>query len=97
MENEKKWAELTPMEKHEKRYDWWLSADINFSSPEARRNYRERAQRFVRAYSVEKPDRVPVVLPVDAWPAYFAGTDLITVINDYEKARQAWREFYNTF
>jgi len=97
METGKKWDDLTPPEKREKRYEWWLSADINFSSPEARTNYRERAQRFLSAYKVEKPDRVPVVLPVDAWPAYLAGTDLITVINDYDKARDAWREFYNNF
>jgi hypothetical protein len=97
MENEKEWANLTPLEKREKRYEWWMSADINFSSPKARKNYRERALRFVTAYSVETPDRVPVVLPVDAWPAYLAGTDLITVINDYDKARQAWSEFYDNF
>jgi len=97
MENEKKRADLTPMEKLVKRYEWWLLADIDFSNPEARKNYRERAQRFVHAYSVETPDRVPVVLPVDAWPAYIAGADLVTVINDYDKARQAWREFYDKF
>jgi hypothetical protein len=87
MENIMEWANLTPLERRKKRYEWWISADVNFSSPEARNNYRERAQRFVSAYSVEKPDRVPVVLPVDAWPAYIAGTDLFTVINDYDKAR----------
>jgi hypothetical protein len=97
METEKEWAGLTPEDKREVRYGWWLSADINFSSPEARKNYRERALRFINAYKVEKPDRIPVVLPVDAWPAYIAGTDLITVINDYDKARQAWREFYDKF
>jgi hypothetical protein len=97
METEKKWADLTPLEKREKRYEWWLSADISFSSPEARKNYRERALRFVKAYRVEEPDRVPVSLPVDNWPAYLAGTDLVTVINDYDKAREAWKEFYNNF
>lgn len=97
METEKKWADLTPLEKHERRYEWWLSADINFSSSEARKSYRERSQRFINAYKVEKPDRVPVVLPVDAWPAYIAGTDFLTVINDYSQARRAWREFYNHF
>jgi hypothetical protein len=97
MEAEKRWADFTPLERREKRYEWWLCADINFSSPEARRNYQERALRFVNAYRVEKPDRVPVSLPVDNWPAYLAGMDLITVINDYDKARQAWKEFYNNF
>ena len=94
MDTEKKWTELTPVEKREKRYEWWLSADIKFSGSEERKNYQERALRFVNAYRVEKPDRVPVSLPVDNWPAYLAGTDFITVANDYDRARQAWREFY---
>ena len=97
MDNEKKWADLTPAEKREKRYEWWLSTDINFSSPEARKNYKERALRFINAYRIEKPDRVPVWLPIDLWPAHLAGTDILTIVNDYDKARQAWREFYDHF
>jgi len=97
MQPEKKWAELTPAEKREKRYEWWLSADIKFSSPEAGKRYKERALRFIQAYRVEKPDRVPVSLPVGGWPAYLAGTDLHAVVNDYDKAKQAWREFYDNF
>ena len=73
------------MEKREQRYEWWLNPDIKFSSPEARKNYKERAQRFIDAYQVEKPDRVPVSLPVGNWPAYLAGTDLHTVMYDYDK------------
>jgi hypothetical protein len=97
MDAERKWADLTPAEKLEKRYEWWLNADINFSSDEARKNYRERTLRFINAYKVEKPDRVPVSLPVGSWPAYLAGTDLHTVANDYDKLRQAWRKFYDNF
>jgi hypothetical protein len=97
MQPEKKWADLTPVEKREQRYEWWLSADIKFSSPEARKKYRDRALRFIQAYRVEKPDRVPVSLPVGNWPAYLAGTDLHAVVNDYDKARQAWKEFYDHF
>jgi hypothetical protein len=97
MEAEKKWADLTPEEKREQRYQWWLSPGIKFSSPEAEKNYRERALRFINAYRVEKPDRVPVSLPVGNWPAYMAGTDTHTVMYDYDKARQAWRKFYDEF
>jgi uroporphyrinogen-III decarboxylase len=97
MDAEKKWAELSPAEKQAQRYDRWLNADIKFSSPEAKEKYRERAQRFISAYKVEKPDRVPVTLPVGNWPAYIAGTDLHTVIYDYDKLRSAWRQFYDHF
>ncbi len=97
MEAEKKWADLTPEEKRAQRYEWWLSADIKFSNPEAKKNYRERAQRFINAYRVEPPDRVPVSLPVSNWPAYLAGTDLYTVIYDYDKIREAWKKFHESF
>jgi len=90
MEAEKKWADLTPAEKREQRYQWWLNPDIKFVSPEAEKNYKTRALRFINAYRVEKPDRVPVSLPVGAWPAYLAGTDLHTVMYDYDKLRDAW-------
>ena len=97
METEKKWAELSPTEKREQRYQWWLSADIKFSSPEAEKKYKERVRRFIAAYRVEKADRVPVSLPLGNWPAYIAGTDLHTVMHDYDKLKQAWRQFYDKY
>ncbi len=97
MQTEKKWEDLTPLEKRELRYESWLNAEVNFAGPEARKNYRERAQRFVSAYKVEEPDRVPVTLPLGNWPVYLAGFDLHTCMYDYEKSRQAWRKFYDNF
>jgi len=97
METEKKWEELTPAEKREQRYEWWLTADIRFASPQAKKNYHDRALRFINAYRVEKPDRVPVSLPIGNWPAYIAGTDLPTVIYDYDKLRDAWKEFHHIY
>jgi hypothetical protein len=35
MQTEKKWENLTPLEKREERYQAWINADIDFSSPEA--------------------------------------------------------------
>ncbi len=97
MEAEKKWADLTPAEKREQRYQWWLNPDIKFSSAEAEKKYKERALRFINAYRVEKPDRVPVSLPVQNWPAYLAGTDLFTVSYDYGKIKDAWIKFHKTY
>ena len=97
MEGEKKWADLAPEEKRRQRYDAWLNADIQFSSQEAKEQYRQRAQRFIDAYQVEKPDRVPVTLPLGNWPAYLAGTDLHTVMYDYDKLSAAWKKFYDNF
>jgi hypothetical protein len=97
MEAEKKWADLTPEEKREQRFEWWLSPGIEFASPEAEKSYRERALRFVNAYRVAEPDRVPVSLPVGNWPAYMAGTDLKTVMYDYDKLKAAWRKYYEEY
>jgi hypothetical protein len=97
MEAEKKWADLTPAEKREQRYQLWLNPGVKFVSAEAEKNYKERALRFINAYRVEKPDRVPVSLPAANWPAYLAGTDLHTVMYDYDKLKQAWKQFYDNF
>jgi hypothetical protein len=70
MDVEKKRENLTPAEKREQRYQWWLNPEIKFSSPEAEKNHRQRALRFINAYRVEKSDRVPVELPVQNWPAW---------------------------
>jgi hypothetical protein len=94
---EKKWEELTPGEKREQRYEWWLNADVKFYTDRAKQNYHDRALRFINAYRLKEPDRVPVSLPVGNWPAYMAGTDLQTVIYDYDKLRNAWKQFHETF
>ncbi|MBN2241660.1 MAG: hypothetical protein JW793_03140 [Acidobacteria bacterium] len=91
------WADKTPEEKRRQRYQWWLAPEIDFSGPEAGKNYRQRVQRLIDAYSVDIPDRVPVSLPVANWPAYLAGTDTHTVMYDYDKLKQAWRQFYDKF
>jgi len=91
------WANMTPAEKREQRYQWWLTPEIDFSSSEAARNYKLRVQRLVDAYNVNIPDRVPVSLPVANWPAYLAGTDTHTVMYDYDRMKQSWRQFYDKF
>ena len=97
MEAEKKWADLTPSEKRQQRHDWWLNPGIKFANPDAEKNYKIRATRYIKAYQVEKPDRVPVSLPLGNWPAYLAGTDLQTVVYDYDKLSEAWKKYYDNY
>ena len=64
---------MTAEEKREKRFQQWLEPEgIQFSSPEAAQGYRERVGRFIKAFNLEKPDRVPVVLPAGTFPVYHA-------------------------
>ncbi len=98
MNGEKKWADLSWQEKREERFKHWLSpTGVTFSSPEAERLYKERVTRFTKAFMVEKPDRVPCILPASNFAAYYAGSDLQTVMYDYDELKRAWRKFLYEF
>ena len=84
MEPVKKWADLSWQEKREERFKRWLSpANIKFVSPEAEKLYKQRVTRFIKAIKMEEPDRVPVMLPMGNFPAYYAGIDFRTIMYDY--------------
>jgi uroporphyrinogen-III decarboxylase len=94
----KSWAELTPDEKREERFKRWLSPrDVEFSSPEAERAYKERVTRFIKVIKLEEPDRVPVMLPAGFLPAYYGGGTLKTAMYDYDELKRAWLKFLNDF
>ncbi len=94
----REWAELSPEEKRAERFKQWLSPPgVKFSSPEAEKLYKERVTRFTRALTLEEPDRVPCILPVSNYPAYYAGYDLKTVMYDYDKLAEAWLKFLHDF
>ena len=98
MEREKSWAELTPAEKREKRFERWLSPKgVQFSGPEAERAYRERVTRFIRSIRLEEPDRVPLILPAGTFPLYYAGITLKEAMYDNEKLCRAFRDFFYEF
>jgi uroporphyrinogen-III decarboxylase len=86
------------VQKREARFRHWLEAPgVKFKSPAAEKLYKERVTRFIKTISLEEPDRVPCMLPVGYFPAYYAGYDLKTVMYDYEKQRDAWLKFMHDF
>jgi len=93
----KQWKEMTWEERREERFKRWLSPDVKFVSPEAGKLYKERVTRFTRAIKLEKPDRVPVMIPVQFLPSIYAGYNLGTVMHDYGKMKEAWLKFLNDF
>jgi uroporphyrinogen-III decarboxylase len=98
LKTEKEWAELTPDEKQEERFQRWLSPPgVEFSSPEAEKAYKKRVTRFIKAIKLEEPDRVPVMLPAGFVPAYYAGGTLKTAMYDYDELKRAWLQFLNDF
>ena len=97
MEGVINWEKLTWEQKREERFKRWLSPEIKFASPSAKKLYRERVTRFIKAIKLEEPDRVPVLLPSGMFPAYYAGYNLKTVMYDYEKLKKAYLKFINEF
>ncbi|HJX13712.1 MAG TPA: uroporphyrinogen decarboxylase family protein [Dehalococcoidales bacterium] len=95
---DREWAELSPGEKREERFRRWLSPPgFKFAGPGAEKGYKERATRFMRALKLQEPDRVPCILPAGMFPAGYAGTNLQTVMYDYDELKRAWLKFLNEF
>jgi hypothetical protein len=92
-------AEIKQAEqKREKRLgDWHDAQNIQFKSSETKKAYQERVSRFIKVFNLEKPDRVPVVLPAGTFPVYYAGMTLKEAMQDSEKLCQAYRKFLNDF
>jgi uroporphyrinogen-III decarboxylase len=97
MEGVKNREKLTWQERREERFKRWLSPDIKFDSQETERLYKERVTRFIKAIKLEKPDRVPVMIPVQFFPSVYAGYNLGTVMHDYGKLKEAWLKFLHDF
>ncbi|MBN2320297.1 MAG: uroporphyrinogen decarboxylase [Acidobacteria bacterium] len=98
MTENKPWAEMTWHEKREERFKQWLDAPgVQFVSAEAKKLYRERVTRFIKAVKLEEPDRVPVMLPVGSFPAYYAGSSFYKIMYDYEELKRVSIKFMDDF
>jgi uroporphyrinogen-III decarboxylase len=97
MEGVPNWDKLSWQEKREERFKRWASPDVEFVSPEAKRLYKERVTRFIKAIKLEEPDRVPVLLPSGLYPAYYAGYTLRDVMYDAAKLKKAYLKFITEF
>jgi uroporphyrinogen-III decarboxylase len=91
------WSQLSWQERREERFSHWLAPDVRFAGPEAGERYRQRVGRFIKAIKLEEADRVPVLLPVEYYPAYYAGGNLKKVMYDANELRRAWLKFLQDF
>jgi hypothetical protein len=46
---------------------------------------------------LEEPDRVPVLLPVGSYPAYYAGSSFYNIMYDYDELKRCWIRFMDDF
>jgi hypothetical protein len=91
------WAQMTPTQKREYRINQFLNPEIKFVSPEAAKRYKVRAQRMVNAYSVQEPDRVPIMLPVGNLPLIMAGISMHEAMYNVEKGFDACKAFNDKY
>ncbi len=92
------WSKLSPEERREERFKRWLSAPgIQFADSKAEEDYMARVTRFIKAIKLEEPDRVPVMLPVQFFPAFYGGGTLKTVMYDYDELKRSWLKFLDDF
>lgn len=96
---EKKSEEIALDEKQEEMFKRWLSPQgIDFASPEAEKSYKERVTRIKDAVQLKKvPDRVPVVLMVGFFPAFYSGITPRETMYDYDKLYMAWKKYVLDF
>ncbi len=88
---EKEWSEKTWQEKREQRFKKWLAAEgVKFGSPAAKKKYKERATRMIKAIKMEIPDRVPVHITGGGMVAYNAGYTLKDMLYDSTKIKPAY-------
>jgi len=93
------WNELTPLERRKVRLDTWQNAPVQFVSPEAEANYKERIIRLRQAYDLEHPDRI--IADISMGAGEFAvrrkGITGKDIVYNHEKLREPLLEFHNEF
>ena len=83
----------------EKMFKMWLSPqNIEFPNPEIEKMYKERTSIIKDAIQLKKvPDRIPVVLSVGFFPAYYSGFSPRDIMYDYDKLFNAWKKYVVDF
>jgi len=89
---------LTPEQKQQQWFERWLDAPgIEFKDAAAKQAYRDRVTRFTKVFTLQKPDRVPLILPAGSFPIYHAGMTLKEAMHDNVRLCDAFRKFLQEF
>ncbi|MFZ5912313.1 MAG: uroporphyrinogen decarboxylase family protein [Chloroflexota bacterium] len=93
------WNQMSPLERRKARLDTWQNAPVQFASPEAEANYKERIARLRKIYDMEPHDR-PLADPFMGANEYVArrkGIKGIDIVYNHEKLREPILEFHRDF
>jgi hypothetical protein len=93
------WNELSPLERRAVRLDNWQNQPVEFASPEAEANYKERIERLRKIYDMEPHDRPVADLFMGANEYVVRRKGLIgkDMVYNHEKLREPLLEFHNEF
>lgn len=93
------WNEMSRLERRKVRLDHWQNQPVEFVSPEAEANYKERIERLRKIYDMEPHDR-PIADPFMGANEYIVRRKGITgkdMVYNHEKLREPLLEFHNEF
>jgi hypothetical protein len=93
------WNEMSPLERRKARLDAWQNAPVQFASPEAEANYKERIERLRKIYEMEPHDR-PLADPFMGANEYVVrrkGIQGKDVVYNHDKLREPLLEFHRDF
>ncbi len=91
--SEKDWQDMTADERRAWRIAQWREPGMDFAGPEAEAEYKARVDRFVSAFELREPDRVPVNINCGWWPTEWAGLSAYEAMHDSVRAAQAFVDF----
>lgn len=93
------WNELSPLERRKARLDHWQNQPVEFVSPEAEANYKERITRLRKAYDLEHPDRIvaDVSMGVGEFAIRRRGLNGKDMCYNHEALREPLLEFHREF
>lgn len=93
------WNQLSPLERRKARLDAWQNAPVQFVSPEAEANYKERITRLRKAYDMEHPDRIiaDISMGVGEYALRRKGVLGKDMVYNHEKLREPLLEFHEEF
>jgi hypothetical protein len=98
-ERPENWNQLSPLERRKLRLDHWQNAPVEFVSPEAEANYKERIVRLRKIYDMEPHDR-PIADPFMGANEYIVrrkGIQGKDIVYNHDKLREPLLEFHREF
>ncbi|MCB9418617.1 MAG: hypothetical protein H6667_02345 [Ardenticatenaceae bacterium] len=93
------WNKLTPLERRKIRLDAWQNAPVQFASPEAEANYKERIGRLRKIYDMEPHDRpiADAFMGANEYVGRRKGLTGVDFVYGHDKMLEPYVEFHREF